>query len=485
MTRDAVLALDLGTTSVRALVVGRDGRVLARAQRPIRAAYPQPGWSELDPEEMLLRSGDVLRESLAGASLSARDVAGLGIVTQRASALAWDARTLAPLAKAQSWQDQRTGARVAEFRKLGIPLNTLASATKFEWWLQHDDAVAGALRAGRLRLGTPDAWLAARLIAGGPHLTDPGNASCTALYDVAKAEWSQPLCDLFHVPRESLPALAPTSGVLGETHPSLLGHALPVAALAGDQQGSAFAQGVHARGQAKLTLGTSGMLDVHTGDSTVDAVPGSYPLALWTLADGTRAYCLEGTVITAGSAVDWGVELGVARDAAELSQLAESARSSGGVTFVPALLGLGTPYLDDAARGAFLGLSRGSGKAELARALLEGIAQRCADVCESLPLAAGPLRVDGGLAQSDFLLRALADFTGRDVLRAAEVESTALGAAFLAGLALGVWKDPRECLALAAPGTRVAPALAEAERAASRDAWRESLNRIRPSSGTQ
>ncbi|HTO08035.1 MAG TPA: FGGY family carbohydrate kinase [Myxococcota bacterium] len=479
MTADALLALDLGTTSARALVVARDGRVLARAQRPLRAAYPQPGWSEFDAEELVLRSGDVLREALARASLSARDVAGLGIVTQRATALCWDARSLQPLARAQSWQDQRTAERVAEFRKLGIPLNTLASATKFEWWLQHDDAVAAAARAGRLRLGTPDTWLAARLTGGAAHVTDPGNASCTALYDVAKGEWSQPLCDLFHVPREALPALAPTSGVLGETPAALLGAPVRIAALAGDQQAAAFAQGVYARGQAKLTLGTSGMCDVHTGDSPVDAVPGSYPLALWSLSDGTRAFCLEGTVITAGSAVDWAVELGIAPDAAELSRLAAASASSGGVRFVPALQGLGSPYLDDAARGAFLGLSRGSGKGELARALLEGIAQRCADVCESLPLADGPLKVDGGLAQSDFLLQSLADLSGREVQRAAEVEATALGAAFLAGLALGVYPSLRDCLSLAAPALRVTPRGDPSARTAARDAWRETLQRVR------
>jgi glycerol kinase len=479
MRAESLLALDLGTTSVRALVVAADGRVLARAQRPITASYPQPGWSEFDPEELVSRSSDVLREALAAAKLGARDVAGVGIVTQRATALCWDARTLAPLAKAQSWQDQRTAERVAEFRKVGIPLTTLASATKLEWWLKHDDAVCAAQRAGRLRLGTPDTWLAARLTAGGPHVTDPGNASCTGLFDVAKGEWSQPLLDLFQVPRETLPALVPTSGVVGETPAALLGGSLPVAALAGDQQAAAFAQGVQARGDAKLTLGSSAMLDVHTGDSPADATPGAYPLALWTLADGTRAYCLEGTVITAGTAVEWLVELGVARDAAELSRLAASARSSGGVRFVPALQGLGTPYLDDFARGAFLGLSRAAGKAELARALFEGVAQRCADVCESLPLSDGPLRVDGGLAQSDFLLRALANFTGREIQRAAEVEATALGAAFLAGLALGVYASPSECLRLAAPAARVTPEVAPAERAGERDAWRAALARIR------
>ncbi|MFI5316638.1 MAG: FGGY family carbohydrate kinase, partial [Myxococcota bacterium] len=457
MSGESLLALDLGTTSVRALVVRADGRVLARAQRPIGASFPRPGWSEFDPEELVSRSGEVLREALASAGLAAGEVAGLGIVTQRATALCWDAATLRPLAPAQSWQDQRTADRVAEFRKLGIPFTTLASATKFEWWLRHDDAVRAAARAGRLRLGTPDCWLAARLTSAGPHVSDPGNASCTGLFDAAKAEWSQPLLDLFGVPRESLPEIAPTSGVVGETPAALLGAPVPVAALAGDQQAAAFAQGVQSRGDAKLTLGSSAMLDVHTGESPADPTPGAYPLALWTLADGARAFCLEGTVITAGSAVEWLVGLGVARDAAELARLATSVESSGGTRFVPALQGLGTPYLDDAARGAFIGLSLGTRPAHLSRALLEGIAQRCADVCESLPIGDGPLRVDGGLAQSDLLLQALADLTGREIQRAAEVEATALGAAFLAGLALGVFASPRECHALAAPSARVTP----------------------------
>jgi glycerol kinase len=287
------------------------------------------------------------------------------------------------------------------------------------------------------------------------------------------------LLDLFGVPRAALPEIIATSGVVGETPASLLGTPLRVAALAGDQQAAAFAQGVQARGEAKLTLGSSAMLDVHTGASPADATPGSYPLALWTLADGTRAFCLEGTVITAGTAVEWLVELGVARDAADLSRLAESASSSGGVRFLPALQGLGTPFLDDGARGAFLGLSRAAGKSELARALFEGIAQRCSDVCESLPLSDGPLRVDGGLAQSDFLLRALADLSGREVQRAAEIEATALGAAFLAGLALALYATPRECLALAAPATRMAPRIGVSQRAAERDAWRAALARIR------
>jgi glycerol kinase len=368
---------------------------------------------------------------------------------------------------------------VAPFRAAGLPLNTLASATKFEWWLQHDDAVRAAARERRLRLGTPDVWLTARLSGGRLHVTEPGNASCTALYDAAKGEWAQPLLDLFGVPREALPEIGATSCVSCETPAELLGAPVRVGARAGDQQASAFAQGVLARGDAKLTLGTSAMLDVHAGDEPAPQVAGAYPLALWRLADGARAFCVEGTVITAGAAVDQWVELGLARDAAELSALAASAESAKGVRFVPALQGLGTPFMDDGARGALVGMSRGATKAELARAVLDGIAQRCADVCEALPLGPGPLRVDGGLAQSDPLVQALADLSGREIARAAEVETTALGAAFLAGLATGVFADPQACARLARPARSFAPRLAEDARRAERDAWREALAQAR------
>ena len=479
MSGTALLALDLGTTSVRALVVGGDGAVLARVQRSLASRYPRPGWIEQDPEEMWTSSLSVLREALVSARLDARAIAALGVVTQRSTALAWDARTLAPLAPAQSWQDQRTAERIAGFRAAGIPLNTLASASKFEWWLLHDDAVRAAAREGRLRLGTPDVWLTARLSGGALHLTEPGNASCTALYDAAKGEWAQPLLDLFSVPREALPEIGATSRVLCETPAELLGTPVRVAARAGDQQASAFAQGMLRRGDAKLTLGTSAMLDVHAGDEPAPLVAGAYPLALWELADGARAFCVEGTVITAGAAVDQWVELGLARDAAELSALAASTRDAKGVRFVPALQGLGTPFMDDGARGALLGMTRGSTRAELARAVLEGIAQRCVDVCEALPLGPGALRVDGGLAQSDGLLQSLADLGGREIARAAEVETTALGAAFLAGLATGLFADPAACARVAAPAKTFAPQLAESARAAERDAWRAALAHAR------
>lgn len=479
MRGDLLLALDLGTTGVCALVVGGDGAVRARAHRTLGVAFPAPGRVEQDPGELWEASVEVLRRALREARADAGDVAGLGVVAQRATALAWDAASGEPLAPALGWQDQRTEERVGWFRERGIPLTTLASATKFEWLVQRDAAVARAAAGGRLRLGTPDAWLTYKLSGGEAHVTDPGNASCTALYDLAGGGWAAPLLELFGLDQKWLPSLAASAGVVGETPARLLGGPVAVAARAGDQQAAAFAQGAHASGEAKLTLGTSAMLDLHTGAEPVSPSAGTFPLALWQLGDGERAFCLEGTVVTAGAAVDWLVSLGLAADGADVDRLARSVASTGGVAFVPALQGLGTPFLDDAARGLIAGLSRGSGAPELARAVLEGIAQRCVDVLEALEVPPGALRVDGGLARSELLLQALADLGGRDVVRAAETETTALGAAFLAGLASGVFADPAACRAVLPAGQRFTPARSTEERAAKRAAWARVLAHAR------
>ncbi|MCZ6569517.1 MAG: FGGY family carbohydrate kinase [Deltaproteobacteria bacterium] len=479
MKRELLLALDLGTTSVRALVMNGTGGTLARAQRPLSINYPRPGWVEQDPEEMWERSVDVMREVLSAAEVEARTLAGIGVVTQRATAVAWDARTGAPLAPAVSWQDLRTSERVEGFRKLGIPLSTLASATKFEWLLEHDPAVRKAASTGGLRLGTPESWLTSKLTGGSAHVTDPGNASCTALYNVANGHWADPLLKLFSVPAEVLPEIVATSGVVGETPAALLGAPVPVAARAGDQQAAAFAQGVHAAGQAKLTLGTSAMLDLHTGSELAEPGLGVYPLVLWRLADGTQACCLEGTVITAGAAVDWLVGLGLASDAEAVNRLASEVPTSEGVTFVPSLQGLGTPFLDAGATGLLGGMTRGTGVAQIARAVLEGVAQRCVDVCEALGLDDVAIRVDGGLARSEVLLQSLADLGGREVQRAAETEATAVGAAQLAGLATGVFASPEACQSTVASTTSFAPVWDPARRAHARERWGQVLARAR------
>ena len=479
MSRELLLALDLGTTGVRALIVEPGGTIRAREYRALSAVYPEPGRVEQDPEEMWERSLEVLGKALSGAGCDVRDVAGIGVVTQRSTTIAWDAGTGRPLAPAIGWQDQRTAPRVAWFRERGIPLNTLASATKFEWWLQHDDAIRDAAARGTLRLGTPESWLTYRLTGGTSHVTDPGHASCTALYDAARGEWSPGLLSLFGVAQETLPTVVATSEVVGETPARLLGAAIPVAARAGDQQAATFAQGVHASGQAKLTLGTSAMLDLHTGPEASEAPPGSYALCLWRLADGTNAFCHEGTVITAGSAVEWLVELGLLREVAALDQVAGSVVDAGGAAFVPALQGLGTPFLEEGVRGLLGGLTRGTRGAHLVRATLVGIAQRCVDVCETLACTGSPLRVDGGLARSELLLQILSDLLGQEVWRAAETETTALGAAHLAGLATGIFDAAETCHLNTGPPTRFEPAIAEEARLSARAEWRRVLERAR------
>lgn len=484
---ELLLGLDLGTTRVCALAVDLEGRVRGRAHAPLGASYPAPGRVEQDAEEMVVRSGEALRAALADAKADAREVAGLGIAAQRATAIAWDAASGRALAPAIGWQDQRTLARAAELRAAGVPVTPLASATKFEWWLRGAEssarAVQAAARAGTLRLGTPDAFLAARLDAARRAATDPGHASCSGLYDLSAGGWDERALSLFGVPRETLPEIIASAEVAGETPAALLGAPVPLAARAGDQQAAAFAEGAHARGAAKLTLGTSAMLDVHAGSAggPLPAAPGAFALALWRLGAGQRdALCLEGSALTAGAALDWLARVGLLPEAAGLD--AAAAPTAGGVWFVPALQGLGTPHMDFAARGMLGGLSLASGRGEIARAALEGVAQRAADLCEALGFADSALPVDGGLARTDTLLQLLADLTGAEVRRAAELETTALGAAQLAGFALGVLPDLAACRAMVAPAVRLPPRIGDAARSEARARWRERVAQARAAS---
>jgi len=481
VSRELLLALDLGTTSVRALLVDAGGRVLARAARPLAARFPAPGRVEQDPRELWDASLHVLRETLAQAQRDAQEIAGLGVATQRASALAWDAASGEPLAPCIGWQDGRAAPRVAELRAAGLPITTLASATRFEWLLRNQPAVAAAAAAGRLRMGGADAWLGFHLSGGAVHATDPGQASCTGLYDLRRGDWRAPALGVFSLDPSWLPRIVASSEIVGETPSSLLGAPIPLAARAGDQQAACFGQGVLAAGDAKLTLGTAAMLDLHTGAAAAPAARGAFPLALWRL-QGEDAFCLEGSVITAGAAVDWLVELGLLASAGALDAAAREAGGAQGVEFVPALLGLGTPLLDAGARGLLGGLTRGSTRAQIACAVIDGVAQRCVDVCEALGVPAQPLRVDGGLARSEMLLQRLADAGGRPVLRAAEIETTALGAALLAGLAAGTLASPAACRALLAPPVRFEPAWDTEQRAAARAQWRRTLARARSGS---
>lgn len=470
MARELLLALDLGTTNARALVLEPDGTLRGRAVRPLRARFPAPGRVEQDPEEWVTTSIEVLRAALHAAGIHARAVAGLGIATQRATAVAWDAKTGRALAPALGWQDRRPLEVADWLAERGLPLGTQPAAAKFVWWQRCDPHIAEMRRRGRLRLGTPDAWLGMRL--SGCAVTDPGQASCTALYDPAARDWSAVLLERLELERSALPRIVATAESAGETHAGLLGAAVPVVARAGDQQAAAFAQGVHTRGAAKLTLGTSAMLDVHVGEAPCAPPTGCVPLALWRLPDGSEAWCLEGHVATAGATVEWLRMLGLLRAVDEVDAVAREAATSDGVVFVPALEGLATPFSDPRAAGLIGGLTRGSGRAQLVRAALEGIAQRCADVWDVLRPDCAGVPVDGGLARSEVLLQLLADLLGRPVEPAAELETTALGAGWLAGLASGVIGDPASCGARRGAARRVEPRLGDAERVARRAEWR-------------
>jgi len=469
-----LLGLDLGTTSVRALALDADGAVRGRAARRLATRCPGPGRVEQDPEQMAALAREVMRAALEAGGLAAGDVCALGITTQRGSVVAWDARTLRPLAPAIGWQDRRATARALELLRDGIPVHPLASATKLEWWLRHEPAVAAAARTGRLRLGTPDAWLGARL-GDGASRTDASQACCTGLYDLRAGGWSERALARLGIEPAWLPEIVPSDAAAGALPRRVLGGELPIAARLGDQQAAAVAQGLAAAGDAKLTLGTSAMLDVHAGEAAPRPRAGSYPLVLWHRSGADRAFCHEATVVTAGAAVDWWVELGLLSAPAALD--AEARRGRPGACFVPALQGLGSPRFADGARALLGGLTRDTGRADLARALVEGLAHRGADLCETLAPLPEPLPVDGGLARCDLLLQRISDFSGLALVRAAESETTALGAALLAasGVGLATAGDTR-ARALGA-ATRFRPALEEAARRAERARWASAVAR--------
>lgn len=474
-----LLALDLGTTGVRALVTHASGEVLARSWQALSMALPAPLHVEQNPDEMWSASLEVMRSALGESGLHARELAGLGVVCQRATAIAWRRSTGALLFPALGWQDARTRDRVRELVALGIPVNTQASCTKFEWLAQCVPAVASAIREGDLMFGTPDTWLTWKLTGGEAFVTDPGHAACTGLIDPEELTWSQGILDLFGLDASWFGRIVPTAQVVGTMPPDLLGAPVRVAARAGDQQAATFAQAVHEPGQSKLTLGTAAMLDVHIGSEFAPGSRGVHTLPLWQLPGHGCDYCLEGNVVTAGATVDWLVSLGLLADPMSLDRLCAEVPSPEGVMFVPALQGLGTPFLEESATALFVGMTRGSSAGHLVRAAVSGIAHRCVDVIEAVPEGVGPIAVDGGLARSDTVLQDIADLSGRELLRASETETTALGAAFLAALSVGLLEAPALVRERVAEHRAYRPRLSRDERDRARQAWRAALARCR------
>ena len=475
-TPTAVMALDQGTTSSRAIVFGHDGAILGTAQEPFLQHFPERGWVEHDPEDIWDTQLRCAQGALSQAGLKAGDLAAIGIANQRETVLLWDAETGRSLGNAIVWQCRRTADRCEELKRAGVEplvaartglrLDPYFSATKIEWLLAHRPGAAALLAQGRLRAGTIDSFLIWRLTGGRVHATDYSNASRTLLLDLESLDWADELLDVFGVPRAVLPRLCPSSGVVAATEPGVLGAAVPIAGVAGDQQAALFGQGALQPGDSKNTYGTGCFLLMNVGPRPARPEHGLLSTVAWVLgapaqdaagagheqagagAGTTRppaaTYALEGSVFMGGGAVQWLRDgLGIIKTSAEVGPLAARAPDSDGVYFVPALTGLGAPYWDPYARGLLIGLTRGTRPEHLARATEEAICYQTRAVLDAMQQAAGidiaGLRADGGASSDDFLMQLQADLLGVPAVRPRLREITALGAAALAGLATGFW----------------------------------------------
>jgi glycerol kinase len=488
----AILAIDQGTTGTTCLVLNERSEVVGRAYSEFTQHYPQPGWVEHDAAEIWEVTRRVAREALDAARSAHRNVelAAAGITNQRETVLLWDRETGEPVHRAIVWQDRRTAGRCRELReegreawvreRTGLVIDPYFSGTKLEWLLQRVPGLRSRAEAGELAAGTIDSWLVWKLTGGAAHVTDPTNASRTLLYDIGRLDWDDELLDLFGVPRALLPRVGRSAEVYGESTAGSLGMAIPIAGIAGDQQAALFGQGCVTAGLAKNTYGTGAFLLLNTGSERVVSRSG----LLTTVACGPAgepAYALEGSIFVAGAAVQWLRDaVGIIGDAESTGELAASLESNDGVYLVPAFVGLGAPHWNAEARGTLVGLTRGTGRAHLVRAALEAMAYATHDVLRAMEsdsgIPASELGVDGGASRNDWLMQFQADIIGLPVRRPALVETTALGAAGLAGIATGVWRDADHFLGERAPPHRFAPAMEAADRRQLLAGWERAVS---------
>ena len=488
-----ILALDQGTTTSRAIVFDQTGKPRSVSQKEITQSYPKSGWVEHDPAEIWATQTAAAKQAILMAGIDAKDVQAIGITNQRETTLVWNRETGNPIYPAIVWQDRRTADRCAELRgqgyeqaiaaQTGLILDSYFSATKLAWILENVPGARGEAENGRLAFGTIDTYLTWRLTGGKVHATDVTNASRTMLFDIHRFEWSRELLDLFRIPDSLLPVVVPSSGIVGLTEPDLFGFSIPIASLVGDQQAATFGQACFHPGMAKSTYGTGCFLLANTGSRPVH----SQHRLLTTLAASVGeqpTYALEGSVFVAGAAIQWlRDEMGLIRHSSEVEEIAKSIPDSGGVYVVPAFTGLGAPYWDSYARGAVFGLSRGTGRAQLVRATLESIAFQCRDVLDAMAQDLGEplteIRVDGGASNNDLLMQFQADILGLPVIRPKFTETTGLGAAYLAGLAVGFWASDQEIESQWSMDRRFAPAMSEARREELYAGWQDSVSRVR------
>ncbi|MCB1066214.1 MAG: glycerol kinase GlpK [Verrucomicrobiae bacterium] len=493
MSQRHVLALDQGTTSSRAIIFDALGQIVASAQQEFRQIFPKPGWVEHDPIEIWESQLETAREALEKAGLSAGDIAGIGITNQRETTLIWNRTTGKPVMNAIVWQDRRTadfcdalraGPDAAHIQQTtGLVIDAYFSGSKIRWMLENVPGVREQADAGELAFGTVDSWLVWNLTGGRSHLTDVSNASRTLLLNLETLAWDDDMLHLLGVPAALLPEVRSNSEVLAETDASLFGAPIPIAGMAGDQHAALFGQACHSPGMAKNTYGTGCFMLMNTGSEPIRSKNRLLSTVAWQM-DGQTEYALEGSVFVGGAIVQWlRDQLGIIEKSSDIEALAQTVDDNGGVYFVPAFAGLGAPYWDQHARGTISGLTRGSSKGHLARAALEAIAFQSWDLLQAMTADSGidlaELRVDGGASLNPLLMQFQADLLGVPVVRPMVAETTALGAAYLAGLATGVWNDRSEIADNWKVDARFEPATSSDEMATLLAGWKQAIERTR------
>ncbi|MBO4283111.1 MAG: glycerol kinase GlpK [Clostridia bacterium] len=486
-----LMALDQGTTSSRCILFDEGGRIVASAAHEFPQYFPREGWVEHDPMEIWSSQIGVASEALLKTGATWRSVRAIGITNQRETTIVWDRKTGAPVYRAIVWQCRRTAPRCEELRaaglaetirkKTGLLPDPYFSATKLEWIFQNVPGTLERAKRGELCFGTVDCWLLWKLTGGRVHATDVTNASRTMLFNIHTLSWDDELLDLFGIPRAILPTVLPSSGLFGYAAPDVLGAGIPITGIAGDQQAALFGEGCHTPGSLKNTYGTGGFLLMNTGEKPVEQDKGLVSTVAWQIGDRVN-YALEGSVFVCGSAVQWlRDQLGLIKNAAETEKLARKVEDTGGVYLVPAFTGLGAPYWDPTARGLLIGITRATNRNHIVRATLESMAYQTAEMISLMEKVTGKkieeLRVDGGASANRFLLECQADLSGIPVVRPSCIESTAFGAAALAGIGVGLYRSEDEVSALISEDTRIEPQKDEAWREAKMQAWKRAVER--------
>lgn len=480
-----IMALDLGTTSCRCIIFDKNGRICSAAQKEFTQYFPQPGWVEHDAEEIWATQTGLMYEAISKIDITINEIAGIGITNQRETTVLWDKETGRPVHKAIVWQCRRTAGYCDELKNLGMAeffrsktglvLDAYFSATKLRWLLDNAAGARERAEKGKLLFGTVDSWIIWKLTGGKVHVTDYSNASRTMLFNIHTLKWDEEILRALKIPQQILPEVKPSSHVYGYTDSKLFGREVPIAGAGGDQQCALFGQTCFERGEVKNTYGTGGFMLMNTGTAPVNSHNGLVTTIAWGVDDKVE-YALEGSIFVAGAAVQWlRDELGLIRDAAESEVLAKSAPDANGCYVVPAFVGLGAPYWDQYARGAIVGLTRGVNRNHIVRATLESIAYQVNDVLMAMQEDSGmpitSLRVDGGACDNDFLMQFQADILNTSVVRPYCIETTAMGAAYLAGLAVGYWRSKEEILANHVIAAEFKPQMGQAKRESLLQGW--------------